>query len=154
MASVPEGHFEHLFGFRFTAKFYLEEATGKLCELPDAPTGYHSIGTTDRGFVVWKPVYQGKPTLVKLIGEADRVVCTVLGRNEDEQGRVPCRVFDFAIGEPEYLPMAVDPHVSVRVIRDQRALDASDNQLLMEGVVFQDWELVSVKDELRRSSDV
>jgi hypothetical protein len=148
--SVPEGFFGDLYGFRFTVRFFLEEATGKLVPLPDAPLAYHSIGTTERGFVVWKAVHQGKPTLMQLIGEADRVVCTAYGRNEDDKGRVPCRAFEFALDKPKHLPMAVDPCVAVRTIRGSgMALDATEDCLLMEGVVFQHWELLGVTDDWR-----
>ena len=161
--------------YRFMATFFSSilgeddqgRRTTNFKQLND-PTkmGFTSVGVSSRGFEVWRGLFHDEPSIFPVIGEAIIVECVAFGRpgsnqiNEEtglisKKAEVEAKVFTFSLGNritgegAIHLPMAIDPLIVGATITQERGLDATSSTIVMEGVLWSDWKLVSIKDEVR-----
>ena len=162
--------------YRFAAEFFArvrgEDGQGRRTtnfkRLND-PTkmGFTSVGVSSRGFEVWRGLFHDEPSIFGVIGEADIVECVAFGRPEKGSGEVDsktgllkgatakAKVFTFSLGDrisgegANHLPMAIDPIIAGAKITQESGLNAISSTIVMEGVLWPSWKVVSVKDEMR-----
>lgn len=157
-------HLNPIMAFRFTAAFFNrvsgEDDQGRrttdIKPLND-PTklGFTSVGVSSRGFEVWRGLFYDEPSIFPIIGEADMVECVAYGRpsgrprDSGEVEEVQTKIFRFSLVDGSvHLPMAVDPMIVGAKIGQERGFDSISSSIVMEGVLWPSWKLVSITDKM------
>ena len=126
------------FGFRFHARFWLDEAKTQELKLERQEgtemkrIGFAEIKHTPIGLEFWTGQVVGQPMLAKLLHEAKVVEVFLFQR----MAHAPARVITFDLGHPvDRSPLMV-------------GLDAASSSIALDGVVFRAAKCIGVEERV------
>lgn len=116
----------------FNLTFYFDEDGDNALAFPASVAAM-----TSRGFEVWRAIRVNAPNLMMEVGEATKVAVTLRNRNGNASRKTV-----IALGVPEFLPFGVGLDLAGGAVK----VDATSAEIAMEGVVWRDSQVISVKD--------